>query len=240
MKRFIPLFIFSIAFGLLESIVVVYLRQIYYPDGFAFPLRILQPEMIKIEIVREISTIIMLLSIGYLSGKTFIERFSYFIFSFGVWDIFYYAGLKLFLNWPESLLTWDVLFLIPITWIGPVLAPLICSIGMIFIALITIFLIERSHKLKFTALNLIMIIAGVFIIVLTFIFDYARIIIQNDFIKDFFTLTENKEFWNTITSYVPQKFNWYLFLAGCLIIGGTYFKVFMKSFNHNKKRKSTT
>lgn len=229
MKKFIPVSIFSVAFGLLESIVVVYLRKIYYPDGFSFPLTILQPDMLKIEIVREICTIVMLLSIGYISGKTFLERFSFFIFSFGVWDIFYYAGLKLFLNWPESLFTWDVLFLIPITWIGPVIAPIICSIGMILIALITIYLNQKSYQIKFSKLNILMITVGVFTIIFTFIYDYLKILIENDLLRDFANLTERKEFWDVITSYVPTDFNWLIFSAGCLIIGLNYFLVFLRS-----------
>jgi len=39
---------------------------------------------------------------------------------FGVWDLVYYAGLKALLDWPESWGTWDVLFLIPGIWTGPV------------------------------------------------------------------------------------------------------------------------
>ena len=136
MKRFIPASIFGIAFGFLEAIVVVYLREIYYPNGFSFPLTLLDPQMLKVEIVREFCTIIMLASVGWILGKTSGEKFSFFIFVFGVWDIFYYVALKIFLDWPETILEWDVLFLIPITWIGPVLAPVICSIGMILIALI--------------------------------------------------------------------------------------------------------
>ena len=56
---------------------------------------------ILIEYGREFSTIVMLVVIGYLSGKTRIERFFYFIFCFGIWDIFYYVWLKVFLNWPR-------------------------------------------------------------------------------------------------------------------------------------------
>jgi hypothetical protein len=46
---------------------------------------------------------------------------------FGTWDLAYYAGLKLFLDWPASLLTPDILFLIPKVWVGPVLAPMLVA-----------------------------------------------------------------------------------------------------------------
>ncbi|MCX8055988.1 MAG: hypothetical protein N3F03_00075, partial [Ignavibacteria bacterium] len=228
MKKFIPASIFGIAFGLLEAIVVVYLRKIYYPNGFSFPLTILEPEMIKVEVVREITTIVMLATFGWILGKKFGERFSFFIFTFGVWDIFYYIGLKLFLNWPENLFTWDVLFLIPITWISPVLAPVICSIGMIVIALIYIYLKDKNYQIKFSNLTLILISLGVIIIIYTFIYDYFTLLTENNFWKDFATLTEKKEFWQVVGSYVPQKFNWILFFFGCFVIAIGYLISFFK------------
>lgn len=38
LKKIVWLILFSIAMGYLESAVVVYLREIYYPNGFVFPL----------------------------------------------------------------------------------------------------------------------------------------------------------------------------------------------------------
>lgn len=229
MKRFIPASIFGIAFGFLEAIVVVYLRKIYYPNGFSFPLTLLEPEMIQVEIVREITTIIMLATIGWILGRKFGEKFSFFIFTFGVWDIFYYIGLKTFLDWPESLLTWDVLFLIPITWIGPVLAPVICSIGMILIALIYIYLREKNYSLQFYPLNISLISVGVILIIYTFISDYFSLITENNFWKDFANLIENEEFWKVVGNYIPEKFNWLVFSFGCLLIGIGYAIPFISS-----------
>lgn len=234
MKRFIPATIFGIAFGFLEAIVVVYLRKIYYPEGFSFPLTLLDPTMIKIEIVREFSTIVMLATIGWILGKKFGERFSFFIFTFAVWDIFYYIGLKIFLNWPESLLTWDVLFLIPITWVGPVLAPIICSLGMISIALVYIYLVEKNNKPKFTIFQIALILIGVLIIIYTFIYDYFMLMTENNFWNDLANLTEKQEFWDVIQNYVPQKFNWFLFSIGCLLIGGSYSYSFFAAFRNKE------
>jgi hypothetical protein len=39
--------------------------------------------------------------------------------------------LKVILNWPASLYDWDILFLIPLPWIGPVIAPVLISLVMI-------------------------------------------------------------------------------------------------------------
>jgi len=38
----------------------------------------------------------MLVSIGIIAGSNSIQKFAYFLYGFGVWDIFYYVGLKLF------------------------------------------------------------------------------------------------------------------------------------------------
>jgi hypothetical protein len=230
MKRFIPASIFGIAFGFLEAIVVVYLREIYYPNGFNFPLTLLDPQMLKVEIVREFCTIIMLTSVGWILGKTSGEKFSFFIFVFGVWDIFYYVALKIFLDWPETILEWDVLFLIPITWIGPVLAPVICSIGMILIALIYVYLREKNQQIKFTPIQIVLISLGVLIIIYTFIYDYLNLFNEHNFWSDFSKITEKKEFWDVIQSYVPQKFNWILFSVGCVLIGINYLYSFLKAY----------
>ena len=61
----------------------------------------------------------MLLAVAYIAGGNGPQRFGYFLLSFGIWDVFYYVFLKVLIGWPESLLTWDVLFLIPLTWVGP-------------------------------------------------------------------------------------------------------------------------
>jgi hypothetical protein len=229
MKRFIPASIFGVSFGFLEAIVVVYLRAIYYPDGFRFPLTFLDPQMLRIEIVREFCTIIMLATIGWILGKTKGERFSFFIFTFGVSDIFYFVALKLFLDWPQTILEWDVLFLIPITWIGPVLAPVICSIGMIMIALIYVYLSEKNYQIKFSSMQLILISAGVLIIIYTFIYDYLNLFTENNFWTELSNITEKQKFWDVIQNYVPQKFNWVLFTGGCLLIGMNYLYSFLKA-----------
>ena len=38
LNKVLALTLFSIAMGLLEAVVVMYLRELYYPAGFAFPL----------------------------------------------------------------------------------------------------------------------------------------------------------------------------------------------------------
>ncbi len=130
--------------GFLETSVVIYLRKIYYPEGFRFPLVEIGGDILTVEIVRELATIIMLVVIGHLAGKTRLQRFAFFIYSFAIWDIFYYVFLKIFLDWPESFFTPDILFLIPVPWVGPVLAPIILSVSMIFLSIVIIR--RESHQ----------------------------------------------------------------------------------------------
>src|SRR5712691_9482143 len=95
--------IYAVAMACLESAVVVYLRVIYYPDGFDFPLVQMQPSIVAIEMGREAATLVMLLSVAALGGVDRWERFLAFCLSFGVWDIFYYVWLWVFVRWPPSL-----------------------------------------------------------------------------------------------------------------------------------------
>ncbi len=218
-QGFLNLTIFGIAMGFLEAIVVIYVRQLCYPDGFDFPLKMLPEKMIFIEWIREISTVVMLTMVGIISGRTFLEKFSFFIFTFGIWDIFYYVALKIFINWPSSFLTWDLLFLIPITWLGPVIAPIICSILMISLAIIIVNLSQKNTNFKLNKFEWIFMLAGAFIVFLTFIYDYLKIIVKNGFISKILTLNKDEQFIKIVESYVPVEFCWLAFIAGvCLIL----------------------
>src|SRR5882724_9621043 len=131
---------YAVAMAYLESAIVVYLRRLYYPQGLSFPLTIADIEGLRylmahqsvfdfplaiidtptllLELGREAATMVMLATVGIAAGRTKVGKFAYFLLLFGVWDIWYYIWLKVFLGWPASLLTWDVLFLIPVPWVG--------------------------------------------------------------------------------------------------------------------------
>lgn len=123
--------IFAVAMAYVEAAVVVYLRGLFYPDGFSLPLKQIPDRYIAVELFRELATVVMLSTVAGLAGKRFWERFGYFLILFGVWDIFYYIWLAATLGWPASLFDWDILFLIPVPWIGPVIAPVAISCGMV-------------------------------------------------------------------------------------------------------------
>lgn len=84
-----------------------------------------------IELVREVATLVMLAAVGGLAGRTLRARLAYTAIAFGIWDIFYYLWLKVMYGWPASLLDWDILFLLPLPWWGPVLAPVSIAVLMI-------------------------------------------------------------------------------------------------------------
>jgi hypothetical protein len=84
-----------------------------------------------IELAREAATLVMLAAVGGLAGRTARARLAYTAIAFGVWDIFYYAWLKVMSGWPTSLFDWDILFLLPLPWWGPVVAP--ASIALLMI-----------------------------------------------------------------------------------------------------------
>jgi len=200
--------IFSIAMAYLEAAVVVYLRQIYYPHGFGFPLKVIPTATIFIELGREAATIAMLAAIGIFCGRTRIERFAYLMLSFGVWDILYYVWLKIFIGWPASLLTWDILFLIPLPWVGPVLAPVLVSLALILSAFYLISREDRGAAVHFPRWAWWAEILAGMIIIASFIWDARNI---------------------TAGGY-PNPFHWEVFLTG--MIAGLAIFVWQARANH--------
>jgi hypothetical protein len=113
--------------GLLEAICVVYLRRLVFPAGIAPDQPVTPVGNLPIELIREACTMVMLLTVAWMTASNWRSRGAHFFFMFGVWDITYYVGLKWFAHWPAGLLLWDCLFLIPKPWYGPVLAPVLIS-----------------------------------------------------------------------------------------------------------------
>ncbi len=126
----------SLAFGYIEASVVVYLREISYPEGFHFPLVPPPTHLLWTEVGREVATLLFLFSLACLLSRDKLRRFAIFAYCFGLWDLTYYLVLKLILDWPASLLTWDILFLIPLPWTGPVLAPMLISAALMAAAVV--------------------------------------------------------------------------------------------------------
>jgi hypothetical protein len=217
-KKIFVVGMFSIAMAALESAVVVYLRALYYPGAFTVAFKLIDKHILGVEILRELATLMMLGTVGYLCGKNFRERFAWFLISFAVWDIAYYAWLKILIDWPSSWFEWDILFLIPFTWLGPVLAPVICSLSMIVLA----WSILRKDR-EVPPLVWTFVITGSAIILFTFLRDYGALLLNSDFMRDYPDLLSNSEFLKVASGYLPKAYSWGIFWVGELLIGAGIF-----------------
>jgi hypothetical protein len=211
-NQIIWLVIFGSAMAFLESSVVVYLREIYYPEGFSFPLAPINADIALTEILREIATIIMLAGIGILTGNSSSQRFAFFLLTFAIWDIFYYIFLYALLGWPSSLLTWDILFLVPIPWVGPVITPIIISLTMILLASSLI-----HFKKNLNLHQWILSIVGSLIVIFSWVLDYWSYS-SNQFSNGVWTMFLEQDLFGNTEQYVPASFNWYIFLIGLLFL----------------------
>jgi hypothetical protein len=130
--RWLLVVLFAIGMAWVESASVYYLRAMTdrIEPYQANPLPI-HGVIGRVELIREAATLVMLLTLGMLAGRTWPRRLGYTAIAFGVWDIFYYVFLQVICGWPRSLLDWDVLFLLPLPWWGPVLAPVSIALLMI-------------------------------------------------------------------------------------------------------------
>lgn len=217
-KIFTWICLFAVAMGFLETSVVVYLRELYYPQGFDFPLVIIPNKIAVVEFWREFATIIMLIGAGIFAGHNRLTRFAYFLVAFAVWDLFYYIFLYVLIQWPQSLFTWDILFLIPVPWTGPVIAPCLVSLGLIAFGACIIHYDSRL-RVKISPTQWMLLITGVVVIILSFVWDYLSITSRdNSFI---WTIHSNSSLFEELKTYRPQKFNWLVFYAGmALCFGG--------------------
>lgn len=131
--RWLIITVFAVAMAYLEAAVVYYLRTMvdrlepYRPN----PLPDI-PALAIPEVAREFATMVMLITIGCLAGRTWRGRIGFTLLTFGIWDIAYYLFLIPLTHWPNSIFDWDILFLIPLPWWGPVWAP--TSIALLLIA----------------------------------------------------------------------------------------------------------
>ena len=220
--------LFGIAMGFLESAVVIYMRELYYPLGFNFPLVPISSKLVVTELLREAATLIMLLGIGILTGKSKNEKFAYFIYTFAIWDIFYYVFLKAILFWPESWLTWDLLFLLPSIWTGPVIAPIIVSFTMILLSLLIVFFNQINKRTILSLGEWASLIMGSLIIIASFMWDYSTYILNEYCVHQLFTLP-NENIFEFAIKYVPSSFPWFIFTIGEVMIIGAVIHFFIKN-----------
>lgn len=193
--RLISVSLFAIAMGLLEAICVVYLRQILLPPDGSLNNIAFSNFDFTIEVIREITTLVMLLTIAILAAYNWRTRLAMFFLAFGIWDIFYYIGLKIFLNWPATILEWDALFLVPVNWYGPVLAPVLISVYFITVSVIIVLREATGKKLHITK-------SAILLQLLTFVTWYYSFTKDSSLISEF--------------GYESATYSWLLFVLGII------------------------
>jgi hypothetical protein len=210
-RTLLALLIFGISFGYVEAAVVVYLRALYEPlheqfhpghrTGDLFPLLTLEqlqasgPEparWLAVELAREAATLLMLAAVALATARNFRQWLASFAIAFGVWDIFFYLSLKVMLQWPESPMTWDLLFLLPLPWAGPVLAPVVVALTLIAGGVLTWTREAAGRPLRPSWFDWTNIVTGGVVLVVAFCWDYR----------------------NLLAGGAPGPFNWPLFVLG--------------------------
>lgn len=187
------LYLFGIGFGFVEAAVVVDLRAVLAPadvhtaarlDGELFP--IIPPErlardnptaarLLRIEVLREAATLVLLAGAGMAIGRTFAGRFAAFVAAFGVWDLTYYLFLKLLIGWPASVWTWDILFLVPVPWSAPVLAPALVAATMVAAGSIVLVEEARGRAFRISVRQWAALVFGGIILIASFCWDWRAI-----------------------------------------------------------------
>jgi len=206
-KQFFWLMVWGIAFAYIEASVVVYLRKIYYPQGFSFPVVIAQNSIIIVEVVRELATLVILWATASLAYPRVQSRVGAFMVLFGTWDIFYYLFLKLVLNWPQDLESWDILFLIPLPWAGPVWAPVVVSLGLVYSGSAILLRNEKGFFLDFDRAFIWIEFVAAAVIIVSFLIPGQAVIEQS----------------------TPEHFPYYLFWAGFIAGFSSFLYKFYRS-----------
>ena len=199
--------VYAVAMAYLESAIVVYLRRLYYPHGFDFPLVSIDIPTLLLEVGREAATIVMLATVGLAAGRTKVGKCAYFLLLFGVWDISYYIWLKVFLDWPASLLTWDVLFLIPVPWVGPVLAPVTVALTMIGMGLVLLCLERRGPVLAAGKTVWLAQIVACLIVIVSFTMDVVPRLPNHGAL---------------LAQWTPTYYRWWMLVLGQVLAIGTF------------------
>jgi len=184
---------YAVAMAFLEAVAVVYIRGLLHITNDHVSLG----AYARMEIWREVATIVMLVAVGWLAGRGRLDRWAYGLFTFGLWDIWYYIWLKVLIGWPETLFDWDTLFLIPLRWWGPVLAPVLIAALICITAVLAVARTERGERLGVTPARTGSLVLGGLLALYVFMSDSLH------------ALLAGQLDWDTLR---PAPFKWPLFL----------------------------
>lgn len=196
--------VYAVAMAFLESAVVVYMRQLYYADDprQIFPLKFLSAYDTAMELSREAATVIMILTVALLAERSSRTRtFAAFVFVFGVWDLFYYLWLKVLIDWPQSWLDWDVLFLIPSVWLSPWICPALIALMFVVWGFLTL---RTADDRCLTMRSVMLFVAGAGLALMAFLQPAIAVLIEGGTAA--------------LSQYTPGRFWWWLFIPGYLLM----------------------
>lgn len=203
MSKLAPVALYALAMAYVEAAVVAYLREIYGIRDIVRDLPAQTSRLAAIEAGREAATIVMLLAVGWIAGRKLQDRLGFFVFAFGLWDIAYYGWLALFTGFPSSPLSWDVLFLLPVPWWGPVLAPSLIALMMCLGGAAAVRQVDRDVPWRLNRLNVSIAAAGTAIVLYTFMVDGLRAVPDG---------------LDAVARARPSDFQWEVFVAGFLVM----------------------
>jgi hypothetical protein len=203
-RRWWVVVLFAVGMAWVEAACVYYLRlMVDRVDPYqANPLP-MRGALAQVELVREAATLVMLLTIGALAGRTRRTRLGYTAIAFGVWDIFYYVFLKMICDWPRSLFDWDVLFLLPLPWWGPVLAPVCIALLMIVGGTLVSQRTVRSPAISVPSTLWRLNWLGVALALYVFMADSLRVVHRG---------------LDTTRAVLPEAFNWSVFVVALMLM----------------------
>jgi membrane-associated protease RseP (regulator of RpoE activity) len=168
---------FGVAMGYVEAAVVVYLRSAMQTGSAVLAQDPAAFRMFEgIEFARELATLVMIAAVGWLAGRTRLERLAWAAVVFGAWDIVYYAVLRTVVGWPPSPVAWDILFLVPVPWVGPVWAPLVVSAALVGFGLAAARRLRAGRRIVVGPLRALAGLAGGGLVVLSFLVDSDRVL----------------------------------------------------------------
>jgi len=203
MNRLPAVALYAVAMAYVEAAAVAYLREVYDIHDLVRDMPTMSDRITAIEIGREAATIAMLLSVGWIAGRKLQDRLGFFVFAFGLWDIAYYAWLAIFTGFPASLLSWDLLFLLPVPWWGPVLAPSLIALMMCIGGAAAVRQVERDVPWRLNALNAGIAAAGIAIVLYCFTIDSLRAMPDG---------------FDAVSKARPSDFPWAAFLGGFAVM----------------------
>jgi len=201
--RWLVVVLFAAAMAWVESASVYYLRVLVgrVEPYQAIPLPI-SGVLGRVELVREAATLVMLATLGVLAGRTMRARLGYTAVAFGVWDILYYVFLRIICGWPRSVFDWDILFLLPLPWWGPVLAPCCIAALMILWGTYASQGVDGNATRDLTRIAIGSSAAGIALALYVFMTDSLRALYQRQ----------------NVELVLPAEFNWWLFAIALMLM----------------------